>query len=248
MRHESTFYYESLSERSAEIRLDSESSHHLLKVMRVKVGATLSLCNGRGLEAKALLLEPGRKALLALHDFKQHAPHPMQIDVWMPVIKASRLEFALEKLCELAVSNIYLMESDNTGNAKTKIDVKRLERILVAALQQSRNPWLPTLHAPRPLGELIERGGSKLLLADPTGTAKELEQILQSASQKQDPLSFALLCGPEGGFSESEYDRLQTLNCLKVGLGPCVLRAETAILGLVSVLHATQTKVQLDKQ
>ncbi len=238
MKHESTIYLESLSQEHSELRLDSANSQHLLKVMRLRVGDSITLCNGRGLEAKAHLVEPGRQALLAVDLFQQQEPRPYQIDAWLPVIKASRLEFAVEKLCELGVQNICLMECDFTSNAKKAVDMKRLKRLLVSALQQSRNPWMPTLHAPRPLGKLLQEGGSKLLLADQEASTLNVEQILQSGSTRLDAQHFTICCGPEGGFSGEELVALKRSGCLPVGLGPCILRAETAILGLGSVLNA----------
>jgi 16S rRNA (uracil1498-N3)-methyltransferase len=118
-----------------------------------------------------------------------------------------------------------------------RINPARLDAIAREAAEQSERLDLPALQAPQPLQTLLAAWppGRRLVLCDETGTAP----LIAERAHALGPGPLACLTGPEGGFAESELDALRKLPFVfPVGLGPRVLRSETAALSALSVLQA----------
>lgn len=226
---------ENLSAGGGEFRLDAAQSHHLLTVLRLEPGQHLQLLNGQGGYAQATLLEGGRQARLLVEELLIRPKPALSLSAWMPVIRPERLEVAVEKLTELGVGDIALYTSERTGNLRRPPELARLRRVAEAALEQSGNPWLPTLHEVRSLPELVA-GGSPWCLAYPGGRAMTELPVHQG--------QLALLVGPEGGFSPVEEAALIQGATATVGLGPHILRAETAMLVLAGVAQSLATQLE----
>lgn len=209
---------------------DKAQSHHLLRVLRLRSGQALTLLDGRGTVAHAVLHVEGNRALLAVGESALQAPAAPALEAWVPVIKESRLEWAVEKLVELAVCRIRLYTSAYGGDRNRPPDMNRLARIRQAAMEQCGLAWLPELHPPRPLAELLEGATRPLVLADP-----EPAGSLPAAA----PDGLAFVAGPEGGFNADERARLQATAVCSLPFGTSVLRAETALLALAAHLRCT---------
>ncbi|MCA9783359.1 MAG: RsmE family RNA methyltransferase [Calditrichaeota bacterium] len=211
---------------------DRNQLHHLLRVLRLKQGQELRLLDGRGHSALASLQLAGSHAELLVESVDTlPGPFP-ELEAWLPVIRESRLEVAVEKLVELGVSRLRLYTSERTGDKGRTPDIRRLERIRQAAMEQCGLAWTPPLDGPLSLNELLAHERLPLLLADP-------EPFGDLPRPTHDAPGLALLAGPEGGFSPGERETLRARAQCAISFGPTILRAETALLALAVRVRST---------
>ncbi|MFM8268512.1 MAG: RsmE family RNA methyltransferase [Ilumatobacteraceae bacterium] len=185
-----------------------EVAHHLFRVLRLRDGASVTVSDGRGRWRPTVV---DGDELLAVGDVETvPADRPCRIAVAAP--KGERFDWLVEKLTEVGVSDLALIV---TRRAVVRWDddraVRRLERarrIALEAAAQSRRVWLPTIHGPLGLDEVLQHPGT--VVGDPDGTP------LVAAEQ--------IVIGPEGGFAPDEIPD----GVPRVRLADTVLRVETA--------------------
>lgn len=228
----------------SELTLPPETAHYLLTVLRLGAGRPLTLFDGRGQEFAAELLQGSRKnAVVAVAS--AHTPateSPLATTVALGVSRGERMDWALQKLTELGVHRIVPLF---TERAEVKLSGDRLgkrlqhwSRILVSAAEQSGRVRVPELAEPQSLSDYLAHWAATAppaaehcaLVLDPTANAR-----LQSMPP---PAQVSLLVGPEGGLAGDEVHRAVGAGFTPMGLGPRVLRTETAP---VAALAAVQT-------
>jgi len=218
------------------VALPPEQAHYLCTVMRAAVGTSVALFNGRDGEWRASLVETGKKkALLAVEDLlRAQAPEP---DLWLlfAPVKRARIDFIAEKATELGVSVLQPVFTKHTVMSRVNDD--RLRSIAVEAAEQCERLSVPDVRDPISLDALLANWpeGRKLILLDEGGGGRPVAEVL--AGLAGGPA--ALLVGPEGGFAKSELDALRSLSfAVPVGLGPRILRADTAVVAALSCYQA----------
>jgi 16S rRNA (uracil1498-N3)-methyltransferase len=180
--------------------------------------------------------------VLTIDEIHQHAPPPVQMTLAQGVIKGQRMDLLLQKTAELGIAAIIPLACEH---AVVKMDGKRAEkqharwsRILLNAMKQSGNPWLPRLEAPLSVADYVQRSAALRLYGaldrDAEPLAVAVERSLKGGSNPR----VDIVIGPEGDFSKSEYEALRSSGAVAVDLGDCVLRSETAALYVISVVHA----------
>ncbi|MGE3297276.1 MAG: 16S rRNA (uracil(1498)-N(3))-methyltransferase [Porticoccaceae bacterium] len=222
----------------AEIGLESGPSHHLLKVLRLKPGAGLNLFNGRGGSFAAVLAgQRGQQAQVAVGDFDPaDRESPLAIELAIGVSRGERMDWVVQKAVELGVAAIRPLVTERTevrlaGERRDK-KLGHWRQIAIAACEQCGRNRLPNIHAPQPLADwLPAAGGLRLVLAPEATTA--LAGIEAPA-----PDAVTLLIGPEGGLSAAEIAAAIAAGFSAVGLGPRVLRTETAPLAALAICQA----------
>jgi 16S rRNA (uracil1498-N3)-methyltransferase len=158
-------------------------------------------------------------------------------DLWLifAPIKRAPLDWLVEKATELGVAALLPVWTARTQVERVNLD--RLRAHAVEAAEQSERLSVPELRAPEPLDRLLAAwpGERRLIVCDESGAGEPISD----AAARLRPGPAALLVGPEGGFDETELDAIGKLSFVtRVGLGPRVLRAETATLAAVAVFQA----------
>ena len=190
--------------------LDEIDVHHLFRVLRLRDGAVVTATNGRG--AWRECAARGRGSIAPVGDIVVDTARVMPLGIAFVPVKAEKPETTIRQLVEVGVDEIFVVAPTKRAVAGARDRLNdRAERIVREACMQSRRVFLPTVHLGVPLGEVAARSGAAL--ADPDGTAPTREHRL-------------LIIGPEGGFDEGEVPA----SVPRVGIGPAVLRAETAAL------------------
>ncbi len=220
----------------ARVALGPAEAHRLKHVLRLKPGQGIALFNGRDGEFGATIAELGRDGGAAVAEDRVRPQHG-GADLWLvfALLKRPRLEWLVEKATELGASALVPVTTART--VAERVNPARLEAIAREAAEQSERLDLPALHATRTLAALLAQwqAGRRLVLCDETGTAPPI--AARAAALGPGPI--ACLTGPEGGFAESELDALRKLPFVfPVGLGPRVLRGETAAVAALAVLQA----------
>ncbi|MFL5742202.1 MAG: RsmE family RNA methyltransferase [Flavisolibacter sp.] len=216
------------------IVLDEDTSKHMIGVLRMEKGMELLLTNGKGKKAKAAIIDPNRKKtvveILATTTEEKKAPH---VAVAVSLIKnSSRFEWFLEKATELGITEIIPMICARTEKEKFRAD--RLQSILVSALLQSQQCWLPLLHEPISFNSVLDFPFEKKFIAH---CLEEKKQELSGFITKDDHRPTLVLIGPEGDFTPEEIHLALSQNFLPVALGSTRLRTETAALAAAVLLR-----------
>jgi len=217
----------------AEIALPREQAHYLVNVMRQAVGDELLVFNGRDGEWRARLVQADKKGAVAgvQAQSRTQATGP-DLDLVIALVKRARLETIVEKAAELGARRVVLALTERTNAAHTNIE--RLQVIAVEAAEQTGRMDVPVVLAPQKLERLLGDWdvGRRLMFCDEAGDAVEAGRALADAR----PGPWAILIGPEGGFSPAERERIRRLSAaLPVGLGPRILRADTAAIAAMTL-------------
>jgi 16S rRNA (uracil1498-N3)-methyltransferase len=219
------------------VALDSESVHRLRNVLRLAAGATIAAFNERDGEwlCRIDALRRSHGALKAIEQRRAPDPGP---DVWLVFapIKRARLDWLVEKATELGVSTLVPVMTARTQSER--INRERLRVIAIAAAEQSERVSLPEIRPEVPLVRLLADwpADRRLVLCDESGGGEPIADALAGVEPAHPA---AVFTGPEGGFAETELDALGKLSIVtRIGLGPRVLRAETAGLAALAVYQA----------
>ncbi len=212
--------------------LDENNSRHAVSVLRMEAGEKMHLTNGRGLLVTAEVLDPHKKKTqLQLLEVETIPPPSNRVVIgFSPLKNSSRLEWFLEKATEMGVSGIVLLQCKRTEKQQVRLD--RLQQILISALLQSQQCWLPVLRGPLPFMELVreERTGQKFIAhCLPTGKSSLRELAGTTGAQ-------LLLIGPEGDFTPDEIEAAIAQQFVPVSLGETRLRSETAAMAGAALL------------
>lgn len=231
------FYQQQLEEKTGPFQLDEEASHHCTQVLRMKEGAELLLTNGRGLSATAMIVSASRKRTrVEVQTVETVAATLAQFGLAIAFTKnKSRNEWLLEKATEMGISHIFPVFTKR--GEKDKINPERLHNILVSAMLQSQQVYLPQLHEAQPL--------AKLLAASDTLFPQKFIAHCES-EQERNPYWHALetgkntlvLVGPEGDFTGEEITMSLEAGFKAVSFGNNRLRTETAGLYACTVFNA----------
>lgn len=203
---------------TARPELDDPDRRHLTASLRLRVGDPLTVTDGAGRWRRCVLTAHGLEAIDEIEVVD--APQPA-LTVALALTKAAKPELAVQKLTELGVDHIVVFSADRSiprwDDAKARKQQGRLERVVREALMQSRGVRLPTVAtgvefttiSTGPGVGLADAGGDPITLDDTT-----------------------VLVGPEGGWSDAERARVGR----RIGLGPAILRAETAAIAVATLM------------
>jgi 16S rRNA (uracil1498-N3)-methyltransferase len=230
----------------AELRLDPARAHFLRSVLRLEAGARLAAFNARDGEWLARIEGLGKGWCAIRIETLRRAPEP-EPDLWLVVapIKRARIDFLAEKATELGCSVLQPVMTRRTAVAR--VNCERLAANAREAAEQCGRLSVPEVREPLDLGALIAGWPAerRLLLCAETGPARPIaEALCQVAAEdggRAAPWAapWAVMTGPEGGLAESELDALRNLPFVTpVGLGPRVLRSDTAALAALACWQA----------
>lgn len=216
------------------IPLSGDHAHYLSNVMRMGAGQDVAVFNGRDGEWRATIAQLGKRGGTA-QAVAQTAPQRNPPDLWLVFapIKKTRTDFIVEKAAELGAARILPVQTDHTNSERIRQD--RLQAHAVEAAEQCGGTHVPEVAPLTPLPRLLDGwdGSRRILWADESlaGPARLLSGL--------EPGPWAILIGPEGGWSESERARLRGLpHVVPVSLGPRILRADTAAVAAITLWQA----------
>lgn len=234
----------------AEPQIDPNDLHHLQRVLRLRDGATICLCNGRGSWQLAQLRGDGAASLAVADGDPQQEPvvQPL-LSVAVALPKGDRADWMVQKVTELGIDAVVVINAERSvvrwRHARAEPARRaepparggrgggsggggnggweRLERVIRSAGAQSRRAFLPTIEGPRSLAEVSS--GTGVAMAHPGGGPMT-------------PDIRTVLIGPEGGWTPTELSG----GAPTVGLGSHILRVETAALAVTTLLVALRSQ------
>ena len=224
----------------AEIELTGDRARYLGRVLRARVGDSLSVFNGEGPEWPARIQSMGKnRVVLELGDsIDASTESSLKIHLVQGISRGERMDFVVQKATELGVKRItpVLTEYGVVKLNDDRAEKRRLhwQGIAESACEQSGRTRPPLIDAPIRLknwfGDKPERVDTELILAP--RAAVPLAGIVAPKTK------ICILIGPEGGFSDNEYDDANAAGFKAVSLGPRILRTETAAPAALAVMQS----------
>lgn len=221
--------------------LEEQSAHYLLNVLRRKVGDEVIVFDGNGGEFLGRIHTLNRKtARLELLEFKaDDRASASNIHMAFAALRGDRMDYALQKCCELGVSELTPLLSQRSEFKLNKDKIaKRMQHwqgVLRSACEQCGLNLVPHIYPPVKLSDWLPGipAESNKLLLHPGGEQLSVESLL-SNKQSNDWL---VASGPEGGFDDKECAQFEASGFVPCQFGPRILRAETAPVALLSVIQ-----------
>jgi 16S rRNA (uracil1498-N3)-methyltransferase len=228
------FYTDPISLSDNIVVLNEENSKHIVQVLRMQNGKQIKLTDGFGNIFLAEITDAHKKkcTVKIVERTKHESPINKVCTAVSPVKNNSRLEWFLEKATEIGVSEIVLLMCERTEKQNIRLD--RMKGILISAMLQSQQAWLPILEEPKKYEKFIKevKTDNKFIAhceEDKKNSLKEMLTIKQLNSA-------TILVGPEGDFSPQEIALALENNFTPVALGDTRLRTETAALVAATLL------------
>ncbi|MBN1809580.1 MAG: 16S rRNA (uracil(1498)-N(3))-methyltransferase [Planctomycetes bacterium] len=216
------------------LSIRGEEAAHIARASRRRAGDEITLFNGRGSAARAVLTAVSRDSVDVEVDCVRVLPSagPPALTLGVGLVSADSLSDALHASVPSGLQAFVplLAERSQWGRRSGPPDklAARLERVVTAACKQSCCPYLPEIHAPATLEQLlVSDAWDAVVIAVALHEARSATEVLPEAAASS-PSSVLLLIGPEGGFSEEEFLAARQSGALPVRIAPYVLRAEYA--------------------
>jgi len=210
--------------------LDTAQSNYLFGVMRRKAGDRLRVFDGVNGEWIAEVAKANkRNGLLVCRAAARPQVSPPDLWLLFAPVKKTRTAFIVEKAVEMGVRAVKPVLTDYTNE---RINVDRMQAHCVEAAEQCDATFVPALSEPQKLSDILATwpAGRKLMFCDEGRTTLPVAQAL--ATEAEGP--WAIVIGPEGGFSPEEVAALRALpDVTSVSLGPRILRADTAAVAAI---------------
>ena len=225
---------------TSEFRLTGDPARYVGRALRLGPDDKLVLFDGRGGEYEATILSLDKNSVTVTvgERVERNVESPLAIHLLQGVSRGERMDFVVQKTTELGVQRITPVI---TEYSVVKLEAKRAEKrlnhwrgVAASACEQSGRNVLPIIDAPQPLrawlGEHYETPGTRLIMKP--GGKNSIDSVDPKGA------NLILLIGPEGGFSDAEYELAEVAGFKAIGFGNRILRTETAAVAAIAVLQA----------
>lgn len=220
-----------------EFFLDARASHHLLRVLRLKVGDAVIVFDGMGNEFLAEILAATKQQVqISTLKSRPFLPEsPLHIHLGQAISRGEKMDYTIQKAVELGVSTITPLFTERSGVklAAERVDTKlaHWQQIVISACEQSGRSYLPAITPPQQISTWLAQRQEKCKLMLHPYAEKHLKNIAPPDRE------ICLLMGPEGGFSDEEVNLAERAGFEAINLGPRILRTETAAPAVISIVQ-----------
>ena len=222
--------------------LDKKEGHHALSVLRVEAGEVVELLDGRGGVYQGIVAstEKGRVKVSVREKSSRHPQNGPQITLAVSVIKPERMEYLIEKSCELGVHAVLPLITERTvvrlSPERWRGKIQRWQKIAQESCKQCGQSRTPEIQNVEKFDKVIRTFLAYDLCLIPT-LAVPVKPLYQTLSTYPKARSIMILIGPEGDFSKNEAQMALSAGAQAVTLGSLVMRSETAVVFSLSVVN-----------
>lgn len=226
-----SFYYPELTCELKQIELTGDEYHHLAHVLRHKTGDAVKLNSGKGCLGTGIVQSVDKtKAVVGLLEKHFIEPPNPPYAIAFSLLRSKNDEWLVEKTSELGVTDLFPITTKFSVRNPNANTLTRFRQTALSAIKQCDNPYLPEVHEISNLKqtlELIKQKGYTLVVTSEQRPDTWLNDLPKG-------VAYCYLIGPEGGFSEEEFDYLRANGVLEIALTKLVLRAETAAVTIAA--------------
>lgn len=229
----------------SEVYLTGHERHHLVDVMRQRIGDRVEIVNGQGALAEAIYLRSDKQqAILRVENVEVMKPSRQRLILAQSIPRINRLDFIVEKGTELGMTDLWLFPAERSDRKSlTEHQVERLDAMAIAAMKQCGRLFLPKIEVKSPLlqWEKLEPLKSSFF-GDMHSDAPPFLESLRQERQKHEVEEILFFIGPESGFTSQEIEHMRHLGAQGVSLHPNILRTDTAALAALTLACAALTE------
>lgn len=226
-------YYPRLSP-DREIELTGEDFNYLKNVLRANVGDKLSIFDGNGNSAQAVITGVYSSRITALTgsvSAPEKTESPLKTVLLQGMLKGQKMDLVIQKAVELGVSEIIPMITARTEVRETR-KVERWKKIAAEAAKQCGRAVMPEISEPAAFKECVKNFQAGIIFWEGGG-----DSLNKAPSSLREQKSLAIAIGPEGGFTEDEASLARQAGFYVCSLGPRILRAETAAIAALALVQ-----------
>lgn len=224
------------------IIIDSEDAKHIKKVLRLKLGDEITVCDGRGIDYTAIIRETENNRILCdIKDSRKCNTEPnINVTLYQGIPKSTKMDYIIQKTTELGIKRIVpailsrcVVKLENSTAEKKKVE--RWQKISYEAAKQSGRGVVPEIAMPMHIDDIIEELKDYDLCFVPYECEQEsrLRDLIENAGEVK---NVAFLVGPEGGIDITEIEKLKLAGIKTITLGKRILRTETAGEAVLAML------------
>jgi 16S rRNA (uracil1498-N3)-methyltransferase len=230
------FYIDPAALQKEPVTLTGSEARHIKNVLRLKPGSRVCLVDGEGFEYDAIIQRflADRVEFEITHKQQGKKESPVRISVAQALLKEKKMDRLLRHLCELGIDRwipFICERSIPTPGAKRLFSrLKRWQKIVQESVKQCQRAKVPQIDETRKFKDVLDVGRScDLTLVFYENEDATLNSLITPALQTS-AQNILLILGPEGGFADGEIEMARAAGCRVAGLGPRILRAETATI------------------
>ncbi|MEC7831221.1 MAG: 16S rRNA (uracil(1498)-N(3))-methyltransferase [Pseudomonadota bacterium] len=225
------------------VTLDKDQSHYIKNVMRLKAGDMFNIFNENDGEWRVRLEEIKKnESVVNAEECLGIKPEPADVWVLFAPVKKLRTDYISQKITELGAQLIWPIITERTQFKKIKSS-KILSNAIEAA-EQCGMTFIPKVNKSKNLDYILDNwkniADDRFLIFCDEDFSGDPVKLLKGAKKKNKENKWAILIGPEGGFSETERNKIMKLEkSFNISLGPRILRSDTAIVSALTIFHST---------
>ena len=208
---------------------DADNYRHIARSLRARCGEKLLLIDENQIQYETKISEINSKEVVCEIEKSYLSKRDLEFDLYLaqsPLRSDAQLTI-MEKATELGVRGVYPVFTDNCALKINKQE--KWQKVMFEASKQCERAKIPTCFAPTTFEEILQKDFDKIIVLAERSTEKSLKQYLSENPTKKGERILAII-GPEGGFSQKEFDYFRSKNLPLISLGDLILKAETAVI------------------
>lgn len=208
---------------------DADNYRHIARSLRARCGEKLLLIDENQIQYETKISEINSKEVICEIEKSYLSKRDLEFDLFLaqsPLRSDAQLT-VMEKATELGVRGVYPVFTDNCALRVNKQE--KWQKVMFEASKQCERAKIPTCFAPTTFEEILQKDFDKIIVLAERSTEKSLKQYLSENPTKKGERILAII-GPEGGFSQKEFDFFKSKNLPLISLGDLILKAETAVI------------------
>ena len=223
--------------KGGRVGLDRQGANYLLNVLRLRNGAAVLVFNGRDGEWRAALRGEGRKgAELEIAEQTRPQTPPADLLYLFAPLKHARLDYMVQKAVEMGAGALKPVFTARTQ--ASRVNLERMRANVVEAAEQCGILAIPAVLPDEPLAAALAALEADRLVVFCDEEAPVADPVAALAAARDRAAKLAVVVGPEGGFTEEERALVGRAACVRISLGPRVLRADTAAVAALALVQA----------
>lgn len=208
---------------------DADNYRHIARSLRARVGENLLLIDENQIQYETKIKEINSREIICEVEKSYPSKRDLEFDLYLaqsPLRSDAQLT-VMEKATELGVRGVYPVFTENCALKVNKQE--KWQKVMNEASKQCERAKIPTCYEPITFDELLAKPFDKVIVLAERSTEKSLKQYLSEKPTKKGEKILAII-GPEGGFSQKEFDYFKSKNLPLISLGDLILKAETAVI------------------